>query len=275
MTFLLALLLALPAAAASKTISVEPGKPFRLEKGQTARLGRGASLRITQFVNSPCPEGARCIWSGLAVRWELTPPGAPYDVTVKESDYRTYAVFLVAAKEGWTSARRELRLGLLAHLDGKDEEALRHFAACRKLAAVPSPDASSCSIYEDVFGKGKPKGDGASQPGARRAYEAGIAAYRKGDTAAADARWHECLDLSVVASAVRYDCLAAIDLVPKELPDTDEVEARSIYMDGLEAYGAGRTADAEKAWRRCAQLAPAGSGTESDCRAGLDKLKSP
>lgn len=101
----LAVLLALPSAAAPKEVSAELDKAFRLEKGQTATLDGGkASLRIVRFINSPCPKGARCIWSGLAVDFELKAGGkavprgakdAPYDVSVSSSDYRTYASFLV------------------------------------------------------------------------------------------------------------------------------------------------------------------------------------
>lgn len=97
------------APAAGKTIEAGLGKDFRLQKGETARIDGGrASLRITGFVNSPCPKGAYCAWSGLAVNSELTVGGkvvqegskdAPYSVDVKESDYRTYAVFLVDTPE--------------------------------------------------------------------------------------------------------------------------------------------------------------------------------
>jgi len=95
----------LATAAAAKTIDVEFGKEFRLKKGEIARFdgGRG-TLRITNFINSPCPKGARCVWSGLAAHYELTQDGkavppnardAPYDVTVKDSDYKSFAVFIV------------------------------------------------------------------------------------------------------------------------------------------------------------------------------------
>lgn len=106
-TILLSLLCA--SAAAAKTIPVVLGKEFRLEKGQVARIGKSqAFLRITKFINSPCPKGAQCIWSGLAVMTELTvdgkivPPGAkdfPYDITGKDSDYTTYANFVVDEPE--------------------------------------------------------------------------------------------------------------------------------------------------------------------------------
>lgn len=197
---------------------------------------------------------------------------------------RILAPFLLAAvpafcaapaQDTWTSAQRELREGLLAHLDGDDKSALRHFAQCRKLAAANTSDADSCSIYEDMFGKGKAKDDGASKPEARKAYRAAVAAYKKGDLAAADKGWHDCLDLSETATAVRNDCLAALDLIPPKLPETGEVSARAVYMEGLTFYAQGLNDKAAEAWTRCAKKAPRGSDTEQDCKAGLEKLKAP
>ncbi len=98
----------------SGTVSVDFGQDFILKKGQTARIkGQDISLVIKNFINSPCPKGAQCIWSGLAVVYELRingkvydadahggpPPMAPYDVIVKESDYKTYAKFLIGRRE--------------------------------------------------------------------------------------------------------------------------------------------------------------------------------
>lgn len=106
---LLAALFAPAAPAGAKKIAAELGGEFRLGKDETARIADGrASLRITKFINSPCPKNAQCVWSGLAVMTELrvdgkvVPPGAkdtPYDVVVKGSDYRTYAVFVVDEPE--------------------------------------------------------------------------------------------------------------------------------------------------------------------------------
>lgn len=100
---LLAVLLAAGLAAA-KDVPAELGRAFRLEKGQTAVLDGGkAALKIVRFVDSPCPKGARCVWSGRAVIRELSVAGkvvrdekaSPYDVAVASSDYRTYASFVV------------------------------------------------------------------------------------------------------------------------------------------------------------------------------------
>ena len=104
-----ALLFPVLAAAAGKPIAVEFGKGFRLIKGAIAAIPGGrATVRITKFINSPCPKGARCIWSGQTVITELTldgkvvPPDAkdfPYDITVKNSDYKTYAALIVAERK--------------------------------------------------------------------------------------------------------------------------------------------------------------------------------
>ncbi len=88
------------ASPAPKTITAELGKEFVLRKGQRADLkGTDASIRITGFINSPCPKGMRCIWSGQKVDLELTVAGAtvplngfaPYLVSVIRSDYKTRA----------------------------------------------------------------------------------------------------------------------------------------------------------------------------------------
>lgn len=88
-------------------IAADLGKPFVLKKTQRADLkGTDASVRITGFVNSPCPKGARCIWSGQAVHLELTVAGstvaldgnAPYAVEVLTSDYKTKAKLLATKR---------------------------------------------------------------------------------------------------------------------------------------------------------------------------------
>jgi len=89
------------AAAPPKAIVVELGKEFILRKGERALLkGTDASVRITGFINSPCPKGARCIWSGQKVLLEVAVAGAtvpvqgaaaPYLIEVLLSDYKTWA----------------------------------------------------------------------------------------------------------------------------------------------------------------------------------------
>lgn len=99
----------LAGTAFAKTMPVELGKEFRLKKGEVAAIaGTKATLRILRFINSPCPKGAHCVWSGLAVITELTVDGKvvpenaktrPYDVLVKDSDYTTWAALIVDEPE--------------------------------------------------------------------------------------------------------------------------------------------------------------------------------
>lgn len=109
MPLLLLLASLLASGAAAKTIPVELGKEFRLRKGEVAAVaGTKATLRIVKFINSPCPKGARCVWSGLAVITELSVDGKvvpenaktrPFDVLVKDSDYATWAALIVDEPE--------------------------------------------------------------------------------------------------------------------------------------------------------------------------------
>ena len=94
-------------AAPSKKIVAELGKEFVLRRGQTVALkGTDAAIRITGFINSPCPNGARCVWSGQAVNLELTIAGStialdgstPYLIETRDSDYKTRATLKVSKR---------------------------------------------------------------------------------------------------------------------------------------------------------------------------------
>ncbi|MBI4061505.1 MAG: hypothetical protein HY403_08755 [Elusimicrobia bacterium] len=94
-------------AAAPRTITAELGREFTLRKGQRARIkDADASILLTGFINSPCPKGMRCIWSGQKVELELTVSGAtvpldataPYSAAVVRSDYRTRAALVVSPR---------------------------------------------------------------------------------------------------------------------------------------------------------------------------------
>jgi len=92
-----------------KEIIVDLGKEFTLVENQSAIIKElNVSLKIKYFVYSPCPEGVNCIWSGLEVGYELTvdgrtydshlsslPPESPYEVFVKDTDFQTYATFII------------------------------------------------------------------------------------------------------------------------------------------------------------------------------------
>jgi len=93
----------------SGAITVSLGREFTLKKGEIARVkDLNVFLEVKYFIYSPCPKGAQCFWSGLAVVYELTVDGkvygsslgnplyeAPYDVIVKKTDYKTYATFVI------------------------------------------------------------------------------------------------------------------------------------------------------------------------------------
>lgn len=87
---------------------VELGEEFSLKKGEIAKVkGKSVSLHITGFINNPCPENADCTWSGQAVKYELTVGGkvynnsyeSPYDVTQKDTNYKTYSKFIIEDSE--------------------------------------------------------------------------------------------------------------------------------------------------------------------------------
>ncbi len=86
------------------TKNISLGEEFRLKKGETAKLkGRKVTLKITDFIHSPCPANAECVWSGLDVKYELTvndisyskDTKTGYDVVETKSDYKTYANFII------------------------------------------------------------------------------------------------------------------------------------------------------------------------------------
>lgn len=86
------------------------GEEFSLSKGETVYLeGKGdPSLSVTEFIYSPCPEDAQCIWEGLDVLYTFTYEGipyargefgnVPYTVELIDSDYQSYATFRVDMK---------------------------------------------------------------------------------------------------------------------------------------------------------------------------------
>ena len=82
------------------------GKDFTLRKGQEAREKDGtASVKVTGFVDSPCPKGVRCIWSGQSVLLSYAVSGAtvapasfPYEVKVVKSDYKKKATLKALAR---------------------------------------------------------------------------------------------------------------------------------------------------------------------------------
>lgn len=98
---------------ADVVVSEEPSldSEFTLKKGENITLDEeDLSLKLTGFINSPCPKGAQCIWSGLSVLYDVIVHGVtysgsdravldiPYVITVKDSDYESFAVFVISKK---------------------------------------------------------------------------------------------------------------------------------------------------------------------------------
>lgn len=102
-----------PTPTPAGTLTVSLGEEFTLKKGGTARVkDLNVFLKLKDFIYSPCPKGVQCVWSGLAVIYELSvdekvydaplgnlPPKAPYEVLVKNTDFKTYANFVIKKPE--------------------------------------------------------------------------------------------------------------------------------------------------------------------------------
>jgi len=94
------------------TITVSLGQEFTLKKGETARVkDSDVFLRVKDFIYSPCPRDSQCIWNGMAVIYEISvegkiynvstgslPQEVPYDVFIKNTNYKTYATFVINAR---------------------------------------------------------------------------------------------------------------------------------------------------------------------------------
>jgi hypothetical protein len=81
-----------------------------------------------------------------------------------------------------------------------------------------------------------------------------------------------CLDHSEVGTAVRNDCMAMIDLIPKTKISNDEAKIRETFLEGVIAYGEGDFIKARAIWTGCLASAAKGTPTWSDCKDGLAKL---
>lgn len=83
------------------------GKEFTLKKNQTAQImNTGLEVKITEFYNSPCPDGVQCVWSGVGIGFEYRLNGEiqngidlvqafGYQIKVIKTDYETYATLTV------------------------------------------------------------------------------------------------------------------------------------------------------------------------------------
>lgn len=93
----------------SGKLIAELGENFSIYQGETAQVkNEKVSLTLTGFINSPCPAGTQCIWSGQQVHYELDVDGkkygigknlslenSPYTVAIVESDYEKSAVMKI------------------------------------------------------------------------------------------------------------------------------------------------------------------------------------
>ncbi|MCI0503820.1 hypothetical protein L0Y65_03855 [Candidatus Micrarchaeota archaeon] len=89
--------------ASDEALHVGLGEEFVLHDNQTAIIEPGGlEIRITNFIYSPCPQGAVCVWSGLGVGMEYKMGGKVeagmnlvrafgYRTEIIETDYKTYA----------------------------------------------------------------------------------------------------------------------------------------------------------------------------------------
>ena len=96
----------IPSTEMEKIVNL--GEEFTLVKGESARVkGLNVSLKIKEFIYSPCPKGVQCVWSGLAVVYELNIDGkdytnaynTPYDVLILDTNFKTYAKFIIEKAE--------------------------------------------------------------------------------------------------------------------------------------------------------------------------------
>jgi hypothetical protein len=82
---------------------IELGTEFTLRKNESAIVQNiGYKITITNFFNSPCPDGAQCLWSGVGVTLKHSLKGEVkegidmteafgYKTTIIDTDHETYA----------------------------------------------------------------------------------------------------------------------------------------------------------------------------------------
>lgn len=88
--------------------TVKLNEEITVKRNQKVKLeNEEVYFKIKRFINSPAPEGATSIWSGLAVIYEMKIDGntyktddlgrleveekLPYDVDILETDFKTFA----------------------------------------------------------------------------------------------------------------------------------------------------------------------------------------
>lgn len=94
-------------ATSYKALSVSLGEEFVLHGRQCAAIdGEDLVVEITEFYNSPCPEGMECFWSGVGIRFEYRHAGEVqegtnlvqafgYQTTILDTDHETFARLMI------------------------------------------------------------------------------------------------------------------------------------------------------------------------------------
>ncbi len=94
-------------ATSCEALSVSLGEEFVLHKKQCAAIkGEDLVVEVTEFYNSPCPEGMQCFWSGVGIRLRYRHGGEEetylaqagnglvqafgYQTTILDTDYETF-----------------------------------------------------------------------------------------------------------------------------------------------------------------------------------------
>lgn len=105
-----------PVGSIEESQIVSLDEEFKLQEGQSAVLtsDKDYRIKITGFINSGCPEGAQCIWSGIGIAFEHTYNGEVikginqfrafgYRTTLLGTDYKTYAKLKIIKDGGGDS----------------------------------------------------------------------------------------------------------------------------------------------------------------------------
>lgn len=118
------------------------------------------------------------------------------------------------------------------------------------------------------------------RPGADFHFIAGFDHFRAGRSGDARREWKACLELDGTHDFCEFG-LSVLDAgAPKPVEaeasvtetSSSSVEAQQSYLEGVIYYQKGDYEKARAAWQKSSDLAPRGSDTASDARAGLEKL---
>ena len=206
-------------------------------------------------------------------------------------------------------ARRDFLAGVDAHRRGADDEAALDWERCLREAAPVGQDAQDCTVSSDLLKElnaakvaqnaaapkaapptPAPKPRAARTPSvpigpspvdalhrAEQSYLEGVVYYQNSDWEKARAAWKKCFLAAPLDSEVAADCRAGLAKLGEQPPAPPAgsadaaARAQQAYLEGVVYYQKGDYIKAGAAWKKCAELAPAGDGAD-DCRAGLERL---